>query len=167
MDSEARYQIEVLEEPFLQSDEERIGTFLDSLSVERETFRLSLDQICSAHTLCVLARKEAIVVGLAGLRKRGMSRVLFMVVHRNYQGEGVGNLLMSGLMSQVGSSKCVMLSVQCENYRAIGLYEKYGFKTIFTSGDTLIMVYKNLIGKLCSPVLALGLWLRSSIIRTT
>jgi putative acetyltransferase len=76
------------------------------------------------------------VVGNLGLgrdeRNRGHVGHLGMMVHHDYQGQGVGSALMEAALdlavNWLGLMR-VQLEVYPDNARAIGLYEKYGFET--------------------------------------
>ena len=96
------------------------------------------------------------VVGNAGLQlgeyHRSHVGKVGMMVHQDYQGMGIGKALMEALLeltdNWLGLSR-LQLEVYPDNERAIGLYEKYGFRQegvlrsfAFRDGryvDTLVM----------------------------
>lgn len=76
-----------------------------------------------------------LIIGAAGLqipanpRLRHKGAAGFMV-HRDYQGQGVGSALMEAVLDVADNwlrLVRVELGVYTDNIRAIGLYEKYGF----------------------------------------
>lgn len=76
------------------------------------------------------------VVGLVMLKRYSNARkkhvgVIGLMVDRNYQGKGIGNLLLEKIIKLADYSlgiKRLELNVFSDNERAIKLYEKHGFK---------------------------------------
>ena len=57
-----------------------------------------------------------------------------IAVERNWQGQGLGELLLIGAIETTmrRNSRVVTLEARVSNYKAISLYEKYGFKRVGT-----------------------------------
>ena len=70
-----------------------------------------------------------------------------IAVKKEYQGQGYANVLMQEFLNQVRLKKCdtVFLEVNKINYKAIGLYEKFGFvqydirKNYYGENDAVLM----------------------------
>ena len=81
------------------------------------------------------AEVDGRVVGLAGLEVSKPARqrhvgTLGIMVHREYQGRGIGRSLLSALLDIADRwlmLKRVQLTVFTDNQRAIGLYKSLGF----------------------------------------
>ncbi len=106
------------------------------------TSKLGLIHLCLSLTplkpflmwqISPLAAKRGIkIIGLAYLEKRlykNKAKSLTIIVKDEYQGKGVGNKLINKMLSDQDE---VWLGVLENNKRAIKLYEKHGFKTIYT-----------------------------------
>lgn len=91
------------------------------------------------HMLMAVAVEEdgsQKVVGNGSLTVYGNPRLrhsgsIGMMVHRDYQGQGVGTQLLAGLLDLADNwlmLERVDLSVFVDNHRAIALYKKFGFE---------------------------------------
>jgi len=65
-----------------------------------------------------------------------------------FQGKKIGTHFLQSILSLRGSCKFALLEVRESNLRAIGLYEKFGFKTIhkrlryYRNGETALVMQK-------------------------
>lgn len=83
-----------------------------------------------------VAEDEGQVIGLVMLKRYSNARkkhvgVIGLMVDRNYQGMGIGNLLLEKIINLADNKlniKRLELNVFIDNERAIKLYEKHGFK---------------------------------------
>lgn len=74
---------------------------------------------------------------LSSRHTRSKARVLSIAMHPDYQGYGIGSLLLDhGLKYLRTKSQRVQLEVRPENTPAIRLYEKFGFKVKGTMKDS-------------------------------
>lgn len=82
------------------------------------------------------AQEESTIIGTAGLHLNGNPRLrhsgsVGIMIHRDFQGQGVGEALMKTLLDLADNWLMLVrveLSVFCDNTRAIALYEKLGFE---------------------------------------
>jgi len=123
------------------SDKEKVINFYDSLSVEKQTFMLSLDEILNSLFIVILLFDDS-VLGLSGIRKKYGFPLFYIVVKEENQGKGYGKTLIKILFKICRIYKLffILLTVKTDNFRAIGLYEKYGFKKIFMKKDSFIYI---------------------------
>lgn len=119
------------------------GVFENILGIPSERIQRSEDGIANMganmHQFVAVCRDESDcekIIGSAGLavsdsaRKRH-SGGIGMMVHRDYQGMGVGTALLGALMDIADNwlmLQRVELNVYTDNERAIGLYKKFGFE---------------------------------------
>lgn len=83
-----------------------------------------------------VAEEEGHVIGIVMLKRYSNNRkkhvgVIGLMVDRNYQGRGIGNLLLERIINIADNKlgiKRLELNVFVDNERAIKLYEKHGFK---------------------------------------
>lgn len=67
---------------------------------------------------------------------------LIVAVEKTHRGQGVGTLLLKGLIDQAGAwRQAVSLSVASQN-RAMRLYERLGFEVVARQGESCTMVLK-------------------------
>jgi putative acetyltransferase len=97
-------------------------------------FQAWIDSI-STNKLDVVATYERAVVGYAGLflchGNRGHVGWLCLFVHDEFQGHGIGGLLMRAIVAAGDATPDLLrieLTVICDNQRAIDLYQRLGFK---------------------------------------
>ncbi len=92
----------------------------------------------SADDIMLLAKENGIIVGIAGLNRqpRRMSHrgELSVTVLKDYWNRGIGGQLIEQIIqfAQDNAFEIVDLQVRSDNVSAIHLYEKYGFKKLFT-----------------------------------
>ncbi len=60
------------------------------------------------------------------------AHITLLGIHPNYQGQGLGQLLLCGLLDRARELEMARatLEVRVSNHSAIHIYEKYGFKTV-------------------------------------
>lgn len=111
------------------------GVFENILSLQSERLEDVEDFLRGMRDPLLAAEVEGHVVGLAGLevskpaRQRHVGTIGIMV-HRDYQGRGIGRSLLSALLDIADRwlmLKRVQLTVFTDNQRAIGLYKSLGF----------------------------------------
>jgi len=118
------------------------GVFESILGIPSERVKRNEDYIANldenTHSFVAVTKDIAgneIVIGNAGLGVYSNPRMrhcagIGMMVHRDYQGMGVGKKLIEALLDIADNWLMLVrveLSVFVDNERAIGLYSKYGF----------------------------------------
>jgi RimJ/RimL family protein N-acetyltransferase len=93
-----------------------------------------LQQSLQHHTLMIAASGERLVgmIGILGVSNSRMQHIrsLFMAVHQDFQGQGVGQRLLQAALDLCDGPlqvRRVDLSVFIDNARALALYQKFGF----------------------------------------
>ena len=120
------------------------GVFENILGIPSERVKQNEDRIANLDTnvhqfVAVIKndKDQEIVIGTAGIFVFANPRTrhcagIGMMVHKDYQGMGVGTKLMGALLDIADNwlmLKRVELSVFVDNERAIRLYKKFGFST--------------------------------------
>jgi len=118
------------------------GVFENILGIPSESVKRNEDHIANldenSHSFVAVTKDTAgneIVIGNAGLSVYSNPRTrhsagIGMMVHKDYQGMGVGKKLLESLLDIADNWLMLVrveLSVFVDNERAIGLYKKYGF----------------------------------------
>ncbi|GAB4339492.1 MAG: ribosomal protein S18-alanine N-acetyltransferase [Calditrichia bacterium] len=100
----------------------------------------------------VVLEKDGELVGYAVVWKMFEElHVANIAISPDYQGQGLGEYLLQEILKDPGICQYALLEVRESNYRAIRLYEKYGFKTImkrlqyYKDGETALVMKKDLI----------------------
>lgn len=119
------------------------GVFENILGIPSERIKRTEDYILNmdnnTHQFVVIMTDESgseKVIGTAGLSVFANNRLrhsasIGIVVHRDYQGNGVGRRLMEALLDIADNWLMLVrveLSVFIDNQKAIGLYKKLGFE---------------------------------------
>ena len=142
---------------YWELSEGEIVRFYSSLNKERETFKLSLEDLLKSEIIIKEGSNDKIA-GIAGIRKHKVLPVLFIVVKSEFQGKGIGKKLIQRL-HQVAKRRysVIVLSVIKENKHAVNLFKKFGYKVFSEKKGFYYMVYTvNLKGKLLSKTLMLA-----------
>ncbi|WP_293763991.1 GNAT family N-acetyltransferase [uncultured Aquitalea sp.] len=99
-------------------------------------WRKKLDSLpADCHSLVAVDEQDHVIAN-AGLLLNTRPRcrhaaTLFLVVHDDWQGQGVGKALLTALLDLADNwlgLKRIELMAQADNARAIGLYERFGFR---------------------------------------
>lgn len=115
--------------------------FYSSLDQELTTMQLPFEKWLQADII-VAVRKNNKVIGISGLRRNKFLPVSFTVVHRDYQGQGIGTLLKKKLNQKAKRTgyKIITLSVLKNNAKAISMNKKLGYKKFLSRNDFNYMV---------------------------
>ncbi|MCU9532994.1 GNAT family N-acetyltransferase [Streptococcus sp. CSL10205-OR2] len=121
----------------------RVGKQTDYMTLDETGIQMSLsemthfieDSLATQNKLCLLAKTHQGIIGLVNISNDSRDRVshigeVFIVVDENYQGYGLGHLLMEEAIDWAehhSQLKRLELTVQKRNVVAIHLYQKYGF----------------------------------------
>lgn len=117
------------------SNRHLVKFFLDSAGNILEHFRYfssrSLDVIDN-HIATFVMRQKKEIIGYGHLDPEGETVWLGIAVAENYQGMGLGKLMMNNLLitARILELKSIRLSVDKDNRRAIQLYQQMGFEQI-------------------------------------
>ena len=85
------------------------------------------------------------------------AHISLLAIHPNFQGQGLGKLLLTHLLEEVDKKvyKTVTLQVAKNNFKALNLYQQFGFKEIGRrkncykkTGEDALVLKKNVIKKL-------------------
>lgn len=122
-------------------EESLISDFLNNLTVEKRTFTYDIDVILNS----VIFEKKFIdnkLVGLAGIYRKKLIPIFFIVVKEGYQGKGIGRELMDNLYQTLvyRNYNYVVLSVFTFNPRAIEIYKKQGYEVVGINNKKVYMV---------------------------
>ena len=100
-----------------------------------EDFILNMDPNSHVFVAVVESEGKEVVAGLAGLHVSANHRLrhsgsVGIMIHKDYQGNGIGKALMSSLLDVADNWLMLIrveLTVFADNERAIALYKKLGF----------------------------------------
>lgn len=122
-----------------------VGGESDNLLFGKNEFHLSVEQEReyiknlnnSKDVFMVIGIIDNKVVSIAQIRKLGRKRIehnseIAISVKKDYWGLGIGSLVMEQLIEFAKNNNImnISLGVKASNYKAINLYEKFGFKKI-------------------------------------
>ena len=99
----------------------------------------------------VVLEIEGVVHGYVGLLIHDTIEVINLYVDKEYQGCGFGSILMDFVIDVCVSAKAPALSLEVRpsNYKAIGLYKKYGLKEVarrkqyYEDGEDAILMVRE------------------------
>ncbi|MBJ8325107.1 GNAT family N-acetyltransferase [Streptococcus pacificus] len=134
---------EITDGPSLIAFLNSVGKQTDYMTLDETGIKMSLSEMttfieesqAAQNRLYLLAKANQDVVGLLNISNDSHDRVahigeLFIVVDKDYQGYGLGQLLMAEAMDWAKNDsqlRRLELTVQKRNLVAIHLYQKYGF----------------------------------------
>lgn len=130
--------------------------FYNSLKIERETFKLSIEELLKSE---IIIGEKAVgkIAGIAGIRRYRMLPILFIVVKSEFQNNRLGKLLMERL-HRIAKTRYsfVVLSVFKENKKAINLFKNFGYYIFKERSDLYYLILPiNIIGKFVAYFLLL------------
>ncbi len=113
----------------------------------RKSFEYEVTQ--NAFGIPLLLEKAGDIIGYAIVwRVYEEFHIANFAIKPEYQGKKIGTQFLESILSLRGSCKFALLEVRESNGRAIGLYEKFGFKTIlkrpryYRNGETALVMQK-------------------------
>ena len=114
-------------------------------------YNILKEELESSNSKYIIAKtNDGEIIGFAGIKIIvDTADIMNIVVKKSWRKQGVGNLLLSNLISLCKNSNLSSLSLEVneDNLPAIHLYEKFGFKQIgvrknyYHSKDGIIMEY--------------------------
>jgi ribosomal protein S18 acetylase RimI-like enzyme len=139
---------------YWELNDKELGEFFKPLKKEKDTFRLSLEEL-SHSEIIVVVRVGKEISGIAGIRKRKMVPVMFIAVKSKYHRKGVGKKLMNKLQEVARLRYSFMvLSVMKKNEPAIKLFREFEFEIFKKKSEVYYMIYSfNQKGKFFSKIL--------------
>lgn len=141
--------MEVLRIKNISSDLKLLHHFISNLGEAKLNFRYFDKREMSAiqnHLVTLLVMNDDIPVGYGHLDQENGNIWLGISVNPDFQGQGIGNILMTELISDAKENNIekIHLTVDKENITAQKLYEKFKFKKIELSENITFYKY-NLI----------------------
>lgn len=97
------------------------------------TYDVFASELCSENSYYFIAIKENQIVGFAGIKIIcDAAEVMNIVVRKSARNTGIGSLLLEHLLFETRTNgvTTVNLEVNSNNFAAIKLYEKFGFKKV-------------------------------------
>lgn len=91
-------------------------------------FKPTVEQLFKEKTEVIVAKEKKSIIGYITLSANG--EIAFLAVSKKHQGKGVANKLIMKVISKAKTKKIkkLFLDVKEDNFSAIKLYSKYGFK---------------------------------------
>ena len=133
------------------NDLEKIKDILISDFDDFWNYNILKDELESPNSKYIIAKtNDGEIIGFAGIKIIiDTADVMNIVVKKSWRNQGVGNLLLSNLISicKISNLSSLSLEVNEDNLPAIHLYEKVGFKKIglrknyYNWKDGIIMQY--------------------------
>lgn len=92
---------------------------------------LIIEKVFNASTHVVIALVDYKIVGFVRALSDGVfnAAIYDVVVHKNYQGQGIARILLEDMMKQLENVSCIQLIATTGN---VTFYEKMGFKKLKT-----------------------------------
>lgn len=97
------------------------------------TYSILQDELKSENSYYLVAKSNDEIVGFAGIKLLAdKADIMNIAVKKTFRNQGIGSLLLKNLMqlSQEKKLTSIFLEVMEENYPAIHLYKKFGFKQV-------------------------------------
>lgn len=114
-------------------------------------YNILKEELESSNSKYIIAKtNDGEIIGFAGIKIIvDTADIMNIVVKKSWRKQGVGNLLLSNLISicKISNLSSLSLEVNEDNLPAIHLYEKFGFKQIgvrknyYQNKDGMIMQY--------------------------
>lgn len=133
------------------SDLENIKDILISDFDDFWNYNILKEELESSNSKYIIAKtNDGEIIGFAGIKIiLDSADIMNIVVKKSWRNQGVGNLLLSNLISicKISNLSSLSLEVNEDNLPAIHLYEKVGFKKIglrknyYNWKDGIIMQY--------------------------
>lgn len=130
----------ILESIQPKAKQEQISSFYHSLAEEKSTFQLPLEAIFQSETLYVVWDTSENILAMAGLRKKCCCSVFFVVVKKEFQGQGWGKQLTEKCFEALSLWNPIFLTVERDNKKAQSLYESLGMHVVSVDHKRVIMV---------------------------
>ena len=87
------------------------------------------DELNSETSKYIVAKLNDEIIGFAGIKIMiDEADIMNIVVKKDYRNQGIGSMLLKTLIDLSKDLNCINLEVMEENYPAIHLYKKFGFK---------------------------------------
>ena len=149
MDQSSQYRLEKISGPYAKVLQDSVLKFLYSLTTEQESFLLNQEQVLKALELFIIKDLDGQkIIGLAGIRPQKFYGLLFLVVHKDFQGMGLGKKLLLAVLETVPRNKLLLLTVHRSNVKARKLYKTNHFLTMHRHKILAYMIYGNRIGRI-------------------
>lgn len=136
------------------SDLENIKDILISDFDDFWNYNILKSELESSNSKYIIAKiNDGEIIGFAGIKILvDTADIMNIVVKKSWRNQGIGNLLLSNLISicKISNLSSLSLEVSENNLPAIHLYEKFGFKQIgvrknyYHGKDGIIMEYINI-----------------------
>lgn len=97
------------------------------------TYSILQDELKSENSYYLVAKSNDEIVGFAGIKLLAdKADIMNIAVKKSFRNQGIGSLLLKNVMqlSQEKKLTSIFLEVMEENYPAIHLYKKFGFKQV-------------------------------------
>ena len=142
--------MEVLRIKNISSDLKLLHHFISNLGEAKLSFRYYDKREMSAiqnHLVTLLVMNDDIPVGYGHLDQENGNIWLGISVNPDFQGQGIGNILMTELISDAKENNIekIHLTVDKENITAQKLYEKFKFKKIELSENVTFYKYNIIL----------------------
>ena len=133
------------------NDLEKIKDILISDFDDFWNYNILKDELESPNSKYIIAKtNDGEIIGFAGIKIIiNTADIMNIVVKKSWRNQGVGNFLLNNLVSICKDLNLLSLSLEVneDNYPAIHLYKKFGFKNIglrknyYKNNDGIVMEY--------------------------